>query len=106
MKRVESRIQREKKNRYHGRRGIHPIQYVDFEDLRNIIATNAKSFNKYMPDNNIEWLIQRLREVKDSRDILMHCNPITKDDIERVRLYFSDWLRQMSGESDKPTNSR
>jgi len=106
MKRAESRIQKEKKNRYHGRRGVHPIQYVDFDDLRNIIATNAIIFNKYMPDNNVEWLIQRLREVKDSRDILMHCNPITEDDIERVRLYFGDWLRQISGKSDESTNPR
>lgn len=89
-RRVDDRRKTEKQNAYHGKSRVHPIQYVDFDDLRNIIQSNAKIFNEYMPDKNIEYLQQKLRELKDSRNILMHCNPLTEDDIRRVRLYLAD----------------
>ena len=94
--RVEDRQKTEKQNAYHGKSRIHPIQYVDFDDLRNIIQSNAKIFNEYMPDKNVEYLQQKLRELKDSRNILMHCNPLTEDDIRRVRLYLADWVRLLN----------
>jgi len=102
---VESKIAKETKNRYHGRRGIHPIQYVDFDDLRNIIAANREYFEEYMPDHSVEWIQQRLREAKDSRNILMHSNPLIKEDIQRVKLYFGDWIRQISDIIEEPQKS-
>jgi hypothetical protein len=95
--RVERKMADETKNRYHGRRGVHPIQYVDFDDLRNIIAANREHFEEYMPDHSIEWIQQRLREAKDTRNILMHCNPLKTEDVQRIKLYFGDWVRQISG---------
>ncbi|MFH2112099.1 MAG: Swt1 family HEPN domain-containing protein [Candidatus Bathyarchaeota archaeon] len=98
--RVEDRQRTEKQNAYHGKLRVHPIQYVDLDDLRNIIQSNAIIFNDYMPDKNVEYLQQKLRELKDSRNILMHCNPLTQDDMQRVRLYFADWVRQLKGMLD------
>lgn len=100
-KRVEDRKNTEMQNAYHGKTRVHPIQYVDFDDLRNIIQNNAKIFNDFMPDNNVEYIQQKLREVKDSRNILMHCNPLTETDMTRVRLYFTDWLNQLRATQEK-----
>jgi len=91
--RAERRQKTEIQNAYHGKSRVHLIQYLDFDDLRNIIQSNALIFNEYMPDKNIEYMQQKLRELKDSRNILMHCNPLTEDDKNRVRLYLSDWVR-------------
>lgn len=98
-KRAESRMASETKNRYHGRRGVHPIQYVNFDHLRTIIARNREHFEERLPDNSIEWLTQRLREVKDSRDILAHNNPLIEDDVRRVKLYYNDWIKQIRNQN-------
>ena len=100
-KRVEDRKSTETQNAYHGRTRVHPIQYVDFDDLRNIIQNNAKIFNDYMPDNNVEYIQQKLREIKDSRNILMHCNPLTENDTKRVNVYFIDWQNQLISIKEK-----
>jgi len=100
-KRVENRKKTETQNAYHGQSRIHSIQYVDFDDLRNIIQSNAKIFNDYMPDNNVEYIQQKLRELKDSRNILMHCNPLTETDMIRVKVYFTDWQNLLKAIREK-----
>lgn len=100
-KKVEDRKITETQNAYHGKSRIHSIQYVDFDDLRNIIQSNAKIFNDYMPDNNVEYIQQKLREVKDSRITLMHCNPLTERDVTRVKVYFTDWQSQLKASREK-----
>jgi len=96
QKDVEDRMNREIKNRYHGKRGVHPIQYVDFDHLRTIIARNREHFEEYLPDNSIQWLTQRLKELKESRNILAHNNPLTENDVRRLKTYYEDWISQIS----------
>ena len=96
QKMAEERMAKETKNRYHGKRGVHPIKYVDFDHLRTIIARNREHFEDHLPDNSIEWLSQRLKEVKESRDILAHNNPLTENDVRRVKTYYEDWIKQIS----------
>lgn len=93
---VEDRMKREIKNRYHGKRGVHPIQYVDFDHLRTIISRNREHFEEHLPENSIQWLTQRLKELKETRNILAHNNPLTENDIRRVKTYYEDWVAQVS----------
>lgn len=91
------RIQKEGKNRWHGRRGAHPIFYTDIDELRAIIASNASEFETVLPDvkRPIEWITQRIEEISMSRNVVAHNNPLADDDITRVRVYFKDWARQI-----------
>lgn len=94
---AEERAQREGKNRWHGKRGQHPIFYVDIDDLRTIISSNNSDFQSRFPavKRPLEWIQQRLEEIEISRNVVAHNNPLNDDDIDRVKIFFKDWVKQM-----------
>lgn len=102
---VSDRMKKENKNRWHGKRGAHPIFYMDFGHLRRIVITkrNWPYFEPLLPSQ--EWLTQRLDEVEISRNVIAHCNPLHKDDVERVKFYLRDWQRQMHNANVPPSDS-
>jgi len=93
-----NRQKKEGRNRWHGKRGEHPIFYVDIDDLRKIITSNFDDFKDRLPDveRPIEWLTNRIEEIELSRNIIAHHNPLSDDDIERVKIYFKDWIKQIA----------
>lgn len=93
---AKDRQSREGRNRWHGTRGEHPIFYVDIDDLQKIITSNFQDFEEKLPavDRPIEWLTNRIEEVELSRNIIAHHNPLSDDDIARVKMYFKDWIKQ------------
>jgi hypothetical protein len=93
-KKVSDRIKKEYKNRWHGKRGAHPIFYTDIEDLKSIITTNWKSFKNFFP--NQQWVTVRIDEIEMSRNIVAHNNPLEKRDIQRLEIYLGDWIKQIS----------
>jgi len=95
---AESRQSKEGRNRWHGKRGEHPIFYIDIDDLQKIITSNFEDFKDRLPDVDrpIEWLTNRIEEIELSRNIIAHHNPLTDDDITRVKMYFKDWVKQIS----------
>jgi len=99
IQREVERIQRrEGGNRWHGRRGEHPIFYTSIAHLRKIITANFEDFVDKLPDvkRPIEWLTNRIEEIELSRNIVAHNNPLTEDDIMRVKMYFKEWIKQIS----------
>jgi len=94
-KKVKKRMEAEKKNRWHGRRGAHEIFYTDIDDLFSIISINWEDFKKYLP--SLEWIKVRINEIEMSRNIVAHHNPLTINDIRRIKVYFNDWINQMRG---------
>jgi hypothetical protein len=99
------RQNKEGRNRWHGKRGEHPIFYVDIDDLQKIITSNFEDFKNQLPavDRPVEWLTNRIEEVEQSRNIIAHNNPLSDDDITRVRIYFKDWIKQIA--EQKPTKT-
>jgi len=95
-KKSEDRQVKEGRNRWHGKRGSHPINYVDIDDLRSIITSNEEAFKDKLPDvkRPIEWVSNRIEEIELSRNIVAHNNPLGDDDIERIKVYFKDWMKQ------------
>jgi len=95
---AENRQNREGRNRWHGKRGEHPIFYVDIDDLNRIITSDFDDFKDKLPDVDrpIEWLTNRIEEIELSRNIIAHHNPLSDDDISRVKMYFKDWIKQIT----------
>ena len=94
IKNAENRIKQEDKNKWHSKRGQHPIYYTDISDLKSIISTCWSDVKDFLPSQ--EWLIQRIDEIELSRNIVAHNNPLSQDDFDRVKLYFRDWIKQIN----------
>lgn len=90
---VKERMEKEDENRWHAKRGDHPIFHTNFGDLKDIIINNWDIFKKYLPNQN--WIVSRLQELELSRNIIAHNNPLPKDETKRIKLYFRDWIKQI-----------
>ncbi len=86
---VQRRKAKEEQNPWHGKRGVHLIYYTDLEDLGRIVQSNWADFKAILPKP--QWLTQRLDEVSHSRNPVAHMNPLSRDDIQRIKVYFRDW---------------
>ena len=92
------RKSKEDMNPWHGKRGAHPIFYIDLVDLGKIININWPSFKDILPSQH--WLKQRIDELSHSRNPVAHMNPISNRDYRRVELYVTDLMRHLK---DKET---
>jgi len=90
---VSSRMATDKKNKWHGRRGAHPIFYSDIDHLGNIITTYWKDFEPYFP--SLSWITAKLEIIETSRNVVSHNNPLSEDDIASVKLNFKQWTKQI-----------
>jgi hypothetical protein len=89
---AEDRKKKEKDNPWHSKRGAHPIYYTNMDHLKRIITNNWYVFEKIFP--KIEWL-HRLDETIMSRNTIAHNNPLHRDDIDRIKVYYRDWKKLM-----------
>lgn len=90
---VDSRMASDKKNKWHGRRGAHPIFYSDIDHLGDIITTYWKDFEPYFP--SLPWIKAKLEIIEASRNVVSHNNPLSEDDIASVKLNFKQWTKQI-----------
>lgn len=88
---VHKRKAKEDQNPWHGKRGAHPIYYTDLEHLARIVQNNWTDFNTILPTP--QWLTQRVNEIGHSRNPVAHMNPLSKDDVDRIKVYFRDWTK-------------
>lgn len=90
---VTNRKEKEGKRRWHAKRGEHEIYYTDFGDLAAIIQGNWQDFEDLFPDQN--WVVSRLGELEQSRNIIAHSNELDRREMDRIKLYVEDWTRQV-----------
>lgn len=90
QKTVADRKAHEAKTPWHGKRGTHEIYYANFGDLRDIITKNWVDFEPIFLKQT--WITQRLEELEPPRNIVAHSNPLSKQEENRVDLYFNDWI--------------
>ena len=91
---VQRRMNDEKQNRWHSsKRGIHKIYYTDLEDLRIIIEDNWTVFKKI--HNRRSWIIEHIMQLKYSRNIIAHNNPLTRRDITSIQTKIHEWFDQI-----------
>jgi hypothetical protein len=98
-RKVKDRMDKEQRNRFHGKRGAHPIFYADIDDLSSIIAANWGDFEEIFPDQ--QWVTGKIAEIEMSRNVIAHNNPLEEHDIARLKVNFGDWIRQISQWTEK-----
>ena len=91
---VKGRMDNEDKNRWHGKRGAHPIFYTDIDELKSIITTNWSDFENIFP--NLQWVTGKIDEIEMSRNIIAHNNPLEDRDVLRLKLNLEDWIKQIA----------
>ncbi len=90
---AQKRIESEERLKYHSPRGGHPIDYVDFADLANLISNNWQVFTDYLPSQ--EWVKSLFEILENSRNIIMHSGSLETVDVERVGIHIRDWIHQV-----------
>ncbi|OYD16027.1 hypothetical protein CH330_03840 [candidate division WOR-3 bacterium JGI_Cruoil_03_51_56] len=91
---VSDRMKKENKNSWHQKRGARPIDYLDFIDLRKLLRRiESDVVPKYFPC--FEWLSQLMEEVYQSRCVICHMNPLSRDNAQALKLKFRQWQRQI-----------
>jgi hypothetical protein len=96
---AQSRMEDERRNAWHRRRGEHPIHYTDIPHLVTLIEGQWEHFKGLFPDQT--WVTQRIKEIARSRNVVDHHNPLRKPDQERIGVYFDDWFRQVDSVRDR-----
>lgn len=92
---VKKRMQDEERNSWHQRRGAHPTDYLDLNQLPSLARQIQGDL---VPDiiPSIEWFTQFVDEVYRSRCVVCHMNPLEKSNIQSVKLRFDQWQKQIT----------
>lgn len=90
---VTKRQDAEGANRWHVRRGATEIYYTDFGDLTSLLRNNWGDFEDLFPDVN--WVVSRFTELEASRNIVAHNNVLEAREVDRIKMYLADWIRQV-----------
>jgi len=98
QKTVADRKAHEAKTPWHGKRGTHEIYYANFGDLRDIITKNWVDLEPIFLKQ--PWITQRLEELEPPRNIVAHNNPLSRQEENRVDLYFNDWIALLNDRRD------
>lgn len=88
---VQRTIDREKKFPHRKKRGLHPIFYANFSDLKGIILNEEPLFRNVIFD--FKWFEVEMNEVYMARNNLAHSIPIDQDDSARIRIFHNEWAR-------------
>lgn len=88
---VQRTIQKEKKYPHRPKRGLHPIFYSNFSDLKEIILQNRTLFSE--PIIDFKWFEVEMDQVYMARNSLAHNTDIGKDDASLINLFYSSWAR-------------
>jgi hypothetical protein len=79
-KKVEARMEQEKKIKWHTARGATSISYTDFGDLGSIIHQNWTHFEDHL--HSLEWAKQIFSTLELSRNVIMHSGDLGLQDVE------------------------
>lgn len=93
FEKVQGRINKEKENPWHGRRGAHPIYYSDMSDLIYLLDRHWLYFKDIFPRK--EWVSEKLEQISFSRNVVDHHNPLGKRDRDRLTINLQDWQKQI-----------
>ena len=91
---AKSRMQGETKNRWHQRRGSHPIDYLEIGDLEKIITGKQDHFFPDIISDRL-WFEQFMREIYPSRHVVCHMNPLDSDNVHDIRLKVRRWEKMI-----------
>jgi len=88
----DQRRAKEDQMTWHQRRGAHPIDYVNLDDLSTIVeAKQDDFFPGILPDR--EYFRTHIRELAPSRNVLCHMNPLDETNVKSIRLSAEKWRK-------------
>jgi Swt1-like HEPN len=79
------------RQRWHQRRGAHPIDYVDLGSLVDIILGNQTTFFPDVLGSDIEWFKHFIKELEPSRNVLCHMNPLSSTNARDLTTKLERW---------------
>lgn len=98
--RIKSRMADDEKHAWHQRRGSHPIDYLDLNELPLIVQNNQALFvPAFLP--SAQWFDQFVDDLYKSRCVLCHMNPLRKENVQDVRLRSGKWRRLVQEKKDR-----
>lgn len=81
-------------NSWHQKRGARPIDYLNLDQLPAIVRNATDSFvPTFFPSR--EWFDNLVAEVYQSRCVVCHMNPLSKENAQMVELRFKQWQKQI-----------
>ena len=89
---VKDRKEKEEKNQWHVGRNQHPLYYLDFADLGNLIKNNWDAFKDFFEQT---WIMSRIDEVEKTRNVIAHTNTLAAEEGQRLEMYLRDLLKQI-----------
>jgi hypothetical protein len=94
---ANDRMTKESENYYHGKRGAHPLYYIDFIHLIKILRSKDTIFQKYFTKvpGKMNAFLAKLEEIQPSRNVSSHHNPLGKHDLSRIYGYLIDWTKHL-----------
>jgi hypothetical protein len=97
-KKALDRTDKQGKSRYYGSKAPHPIYLVDLDDLRNLMIRNWTNMEPKLPKlpSTQAWVINILQMIEETRNIIAHDNPISKDDELKLKVNFKDWTTRIT----------
>lgn len=90
---VAERKQKEQRDLWHTGRNKLSIYYLDFGDLSKLIVNNWSQFEDLLPSQ--PWVQARLDEAEKSRNVIAHTNVLAAEEVDRLEMYLSDWIKQI-----------
>jgi predicted restriction endonuclease len=98
-KEVQKRMSDDQRDSWHQRRGARPIDYIDLKDLPRLMN---KLDEVVVPDiiSDLDWFRQLVKQVYKSRCVVCHMNPLDRDNIDAVLVWFNQWEKQIGAKKD------
>jgi len=76
---------------WHQRRGSHPIDYVDLDDLGQIIIGKAPMYFPAVIQEEVDWFRNFMKELAPSRNVVCHMNPLEQINVDAVKISHHRW---------------
>jgi hypothetical protein len=80
----------EEVNAWHQRRSTNPIDYIDLDQLPDLVRAAQKDFVPTFFKNE-GWFQHFVEEVYQSRCVVCHMNPLTQNNVDNVGIKFNQW---------------
>jgi hypothetical protein len=95
----DQRRAKEGQMQWHQRRGAHPLDYVNLDDLATIIDAKQDDFFPQVLGDR-EWFKQFMRELAPSRNVLCHMNPLDSHNVRDIKVKAERWRKLIEGHLD------
>jgi Swt1-like HEPN len=86
-----SRMKTESSQRWHQRRGSHPIDYIGIDDLGDIVLGKQSTFFPNVLATDADWFRHFMKELEPSRNVLCHMNPLSPTNARDLMTKLERW---------------